>query len=544
MWLIDSANLSLVEVADSSTVEYAILSHTWGKDEEEVGFEEFMTQTATSKRGWEKIQKTCSLAMADNYGFVWCDTCCINKSSSAELTEAINSMFRWYANSGICYVYLADYDQSKPGSTIGAARWFTRGWTLQELIAPTQVRFFDASWAEVGTKSSLCNEISEITGIEQKVLQASEGSNLDDILGQVPVARRMAWAAGRQTTRVEDIAYCLLGLFGVNLPLLYGSGERAFIRLQEEIIKDSNDLSLFAWRSARNTSSNSSGGGFSGVFASHPGSFRESRNLAMSSHLIFDPEFTLTNKGIRIESCLSYFEDAGIHGMFLNCHDTTTSYKQLGIFLKHQGASVFARARPHEFMTQQSPTSERKSFFLSKSLGQSIAKSLYKVHRCAFLIPNLPYSFKHWTTSFVEPKALWDGGQRMFITTGLNDFVGCHAFGEISLPTEDTKNQVFLFFGYGYGFHPWLRVIRNLNIRCILAEVDRGNWKAVADSVMMLGGEVSEGTLFVEFQTAYKASCLKAKLVTSVQNGEPVFFIKYGKYTEDFRSSREKALSS
>ncbi|KAJ3579558.1 hypothetical protein NPX13_g1005 [Xylaria arbuscula] len=194
----------------------------------------------------------CWLASREGYDFAWCDTCCINKASSAELTEAINSMFSWYAVAEMCYVYLADYDGSKPNDEMRASKWYTRGWTLQELIAPTHVRFYDASWAIVGTKATLCKELENITGIDSHILLATKDQDLNDVLSQEPIAKRMSWAATRKSSRVEDTAYCLLGIFGINLPLLYSEGERAFIRLQEEIARTNNDLSLFAWRSAKN----------------------------------------------------------------------------------------------------------------------------------------------------------------------------------------------------------------------------------------------------------------------------------------------------
>ena len=163
------------------------------------------------------------------------DLCCIDKTSSAELSEAINSMYRWYQESGVCYAYLADV----PPNAFSKSRWFTRGWTLQELIAPSTVIFLDQKWQEIGTKSSLQRVISEITGIPTDILL---GGDLED----ASIAQRMSWASKRETTRVEDAAYCLMGIFSIHMPMLYGEGERAFIRLQEEIMRVSDDHSLFA----------------------------------------------------------------------------------------------------------------------------------------------------------------------------------------------------------------------------------------------------------------------------------------------------------
>jgi hypothetical protein len=167
-----------------------------------------------------------------------------DKTSNVELTEAINSMFLWYRSAQVCYVYLADVPSGEePGpksSKFRKSRWFTRGWTLQELLAPLSVVFFGDDWAEIGTKASLCDVISDITGVSSQVLST-------EYSGEISVAQRMSWASKRETTRAEDMAYCLMGLFGVKMQLIYGEGEFAFIRLQLEILRQSDDHSIFVW---------------------------------------------------------------------------------------------------------------------------------------------------------------------------------------------------------------------------------------------------------------------------------------------------------
>lgn len=170
--------------------------------------------------------------------------CCIDKTSSAELSEAINSMFRWYQNAQACYAYLADVSSdsgpSQEPSEFSKSRWFTRGWTLQELIAPSNVVFYSRDWHILGTKDQLADLLERITRIDCETLRGQD-------LQFVSVSKKMSWAAHRKTSRVEDIAYSLLGIFDVNMPLLYGEGKKAFLRLQEEILKVSNDQTLFAW---------------------------------------------------------------------------------------------------------------------------------------------------------------------------------------------------------------------------------------------------------------------------------------------------------
>ena len=220
---------------------YAILSHTWGEDEDEVTFKDFVEGTGKSKAGYRKLQFCGEQAVRDGLQYLWIDTCCIDKSNNTELSEAINSMFCWYRDATKCYVYLSDVsvsgsnenDQSFQWTWERAfrkSRWFTRGWTLQELIAPASVEFFSLEGKRLGDKKSLERQVYEITGI---AIQALQGRPLSDF----SVTERMSWAANRGTKREEDKAYSLLGLFDIHMPLIYGEGSNAFIRLHDEIDK-------------------------------------------------------------------------------------------------------------------------------------------------------------------------------------------------------------------------------------------------------------------------------------------------------------------
>ena len=192
-----------------------------------------------------KIRDACVVARKNGYRYIWIDSCCIDKSSSSELSEAINSMYKWYALADVCYAYLADVppgdDHHVVGSYFRKSRWFTRGWTLQELIAPINVVFLSKDWAPIGSKHALDSLVENITKISCRALL-----HLDP-LDKFSVAQRMSWAAKRRTTRVEDRAYSLLGMFNIHMPTLYGEGDHAFHRLQEQIMQRIPDQSLFAW---------------------------------------------------------------------------------------------------------------------------------------------------------------------------------------------------------------------------------------------------------------------------------------------------------
>lgn len=285
---------------------YAILSHCW--EDEEVVFSDLDDlEQARKKKGFAKLQKTCELAIEDGFEYAWIDTCCIDKSSSAELSEAINSMFVWYKNCDRCYAYLADVELQGVRNTFRLSKWFTRAWTLQELLAPSNqtsgtdpgMKFYSRDWQLLGNKANIGLGISKITGIPIEYL---EGQSLET----ASVSMRMSWAADRQATRSEDIAYSLLGIFDVNMPLLYGEGKaKAFRRLQEEIMKISEDETLFSWESSELGTNQLTGD----VLASSPNDFREARDLIPFASDDPVAPYTMTHRGLRIWQMLFHTEE-------------------------------------------------------------------------------------------------------------------------------------------------------------------------------------------------------------------------------------------
>lgn len=237
---------------------YAILSHTWGQDDDEVTFEDLNNRpesqrklswlerfshmaltgklTRSDKIGYQKLWFCVEQARRDGLEYCWIDTCCINKANNSELSEAITSMFRWYQQTTKCYVYLADVNVTKQDTVLSSAwerafldsRWFRRGWTLQELLAPACVEFFSAEGHMLGTKQTLEALIHGITTIPVPALRGMAPSTFT-------IDERFRWAQDRQTKKVEDEAYCLLGIFGISMPLIYGEGQQAGARLREEV---------------------------------------------------------------------------------------------------------------------------------------------------------------------------------------------------------------------------------------------------------------------------------------------------------------------
>ncbi|KAM7219455.1 Heterokaryon incompatibility protein (HET) domain containing protein [Rhypophila decipiens] len=356
---------------------YAILSHTWGK--EEVTLQDFGSDALRERmKGFGKIQAASQEAQRHDLSHLWVDTCCIDKTSSAELGEAINSMYRWYQSSEVCFTYLEDVSPAKPDTrnrpsiprpldaTFARSRWFTRGWTLQELVAPAKLKFYDAGWNKIEEKSNITAQLQAITGIDEAVLQGASPE-------EVSVGRRMSWAASRQTTRQEDIAYCLFGLFHVNLPLIYGEGQRAFLRLQEEILKVTDDHTLFAWRGDPDDDTRH---GASGLLAPSPVQFRnfgdpsgiltrpaldrrQWSGVEPRDNLIrvWDPNLptnpnTLMSKGIRMTCRVNDLRPMWAKGEFLilvlNCMVGGNPARAAGIYLRRVDKDRYARVRVDE----------------------------------------------------------------------------------------------------------------------------------------------------------------------------------------------------
>ncbi|KAK4565695.1 hypothetical protein LTR86_003543 [Recurvomyces mirabilis] len=344
--LLDVKSHRLVPFPRDQAPPYAILSHTWGPEGEEITYQEWLeAETLSAKsttsspsdavrpyrKGYAKIYDACRQAEADSFKYLWSDTCCINKENDAELSEAIRSMYAWYAHAQRCYAYLSDlnintdgHDRSTPATTtdvvianaqadlaLGLSRcvWFTRGWCLQELLAPKEICFFDSSWRSVEYPDILPQLISAITKIPVAVLTQ-----------QIPIsdcclAQRLSWAADRRTSRVEDRAYSLFGILGVNMAPMYGEGSDAFARLQRELLQDTRDPTIFAWTSAdpaRKTS----------LLAATPEDFRHSTNIRVKRALGTSCHFSRTNVGIAGDFLIIEPRPHDRNQVFalLNCH--------------------------------------------------------------------------------------------------------------------------------------------------------------------------------------------------------------------------------
>ncbi|MDI1487518.1 MAG: hypothetical protein OHK93_006788 [Ramalina farinacea] len=268
-----------------------------------------------------KITGACETVLA-HYGGdiqnIWLDTVCIDQKNPHELSASINSMYRWYKQAEVCFALLGDYPG--PGVRVFTdSRWFTRGWTLQELVAPRNVRFFDRNWKYVGDKESLAEALIARTKIGRDFLLGRSN------IGRASVSQRMGWYAGRITTVEEDAAYCLLGLFGVNLPLLYGEGkERAYRRLQEEIMRYSDDHSLFVWKSSEPLKQGS------GLLADDPKYFSGTGDYVHKGSRLNNRPYQMTNKGISIDLYLQ--EHQGVYVASLDCPHGSNHY--VGIYLE------------------------------------------------------------------------------------------------------------------------------------------------------------------------------------------------------------------
>lgn len=308
--------------------DYVILSHTWG--EEEVLFEDIDKPNVSGMAGYAKILKCCQQGKYDGFEWAWVDTCCIDKRSSAELTEAINSMYKWYWEAATCYAYLAD--ATKLHDDLERSRWFTRGWTLQELLAPGFVEFYAHGWRRLGSRTKLVDRLVRATNIDKRFLLDRK------LISGASIATKFSWASLRQTTRAEDMAYCLLGLVDVNMPMLYGEGHKAFYRLQLEIIKHRNEHTIFAWNSHNLNSQLYS----TTILAPSPAAFEFSAHfLPVTSHR---PAATLTyemtSNGLRLNlPCVAISQERMI--AVFDCENERSD--RLGIWLERSEGHSFRR---------------------------------------------------------------------------------------------------------------------------------------------------------------------------------------------------------
>jgi hypothetical protein len=478
MWLINVETMQLEDFTVRPAPQYAILSHTW--TEEEVSLQEFTCTNAYTdkKAGFAKIVWTCFLAARDHIKYAWVDTCCIDKSSSAELTEAINSMFQWYKNAVVCYAYLSDlsprqdavmkdlrvddsgqYYSLASHNELQGCKWFTRGWTLQELIAPKVVRFYDETWGFRGTKNDLTEPLGSITHIDDTVLRGYQ------TLADIAIAQRMKWASKRKTTRVEDVAYCLLGIFDVNMPLLYGEGNKAFTRLQEEIIKNNSDLSIFGWSPEERISvkrrprfndgckfncghGDDNRDDFYSVLATSPSEFL----TPPSYNIVQSVEHSLTNRGIKIYCSLL---EICLEGCDFDCCKCCGDNRKYVLVIGNTGPGweedswgvVLDKISPDVFTRSRKPL-----IFLGDdnkhSAGQTRPRAIY-------LLTQTPKSARHLTlplkiregTNFTIQSAVpadkWNSCKRYwYIEYGLG------ILGMVSLKFGDLAGVCILFVFY------------------------------------------------------------------------------------------------
>ena len=434
--LINTDTLHLTSFMGDRIPKYAILSHSWEADgeisfQEIAAISEYPNHPAAEKSGYRKVVKTCQKAKTDGIPYAWVDTCCIDKTSSSELSEAINTMYQWYQKAEVCYALLSDFDVSLATSEAGlpGCRWFSRGWCLQELLAPSKLEFFDLHWNHIGSKSALAPLISKITRIDEQVLFDTSS------IGAIPVARRMSWAARRETTRAEDMAYCLLGIFDVNMPMLYGEGgPKAFMRLQEEIIKSSNDLSIFAFLHGSTSQGPALSQPYCNLFATSPRDFIGCGELTYTkTDVYWSNVFALTNKGLHFPGAeLQVDVQHGLYSMSLNCKLSESKFARM--YLRKVGPGLFARYNDSRSVDMISET---------EPYGDDVSTEIEEAYVVSKVTPPVQlqleradeYAIHIWSRDHHMPKALqvlqrsvssnrWDTSRMQFLTKGEKSVAG------------------------------------------------------------------------------------------------------------------------
>lgn len=298
------------------------------------------------EKAWGKLEGCRGQALEDEFDWIWDDTCCTDKSSSVELSEAINSMFNWYQGAAVYYAYLSDVsgglaEAKESNSDFRRSKWFTRGWTLHELFAPGKLLFFDRNRVRIERRGNLESVISEIPGIR-------DVRNFD----HASLSQKMSWAAKRETTRIEDMAYGLLGLFKVNMPPLYGEGERAFIRLQREILLVSDDETIFPSKDRDDLTGS--------LLARSGAAFQDSGHVVQCLWDDHKPYYLMTSKGLHMECPL--FPSPPLPARLGSITDTDDTFlaplqcqytkekRVLAVLLRRIVGSTFARVSSGELL--------------------------------------------------------------------------------------------------------------------------------------------------------------------------------------------------
>ncbi|RYP81635.1 hypothetical protein DL770_005843 [Monosporascus sp. CRB-9-2] len=424
MRLINVKTFKLEEFLDDKTPPYAILSHTWGNDCEELTFRNIEKGEIDKPGvGSVKFRGCCRQAETDGLGYAWIDTCCINKDSSRELDEAINSMFRWYRRASVCYAYLSDVPSDdyprNHGSKFRTSRWFRRGWTLQELLAPKHLRFYNSEWRHLGTKAKLCGIVEKTTGVPRQFLQGIAE------LRTASVAQRMSWAAQRDTKRKEDLAYCLLGIFGVTMPMIYGEGgEQAFFRLQEQIMKTTRDDSILAWGlSAKGPpTSNSSQVTAGRILAAAPSDFANSGQIVPREqtttplHLL-----DISGGSLRIQLSLLATSSSKAIGL-LNCGPEHDTQQVVGIPLAKMASGSDEYVRPEGYHSMLRPIiASKASLKLIHIKNDSQSKKSTETNQRYWSYDDDGFAEVNLDLVDVVPRSCWDEERALITSTIQSD---------------------------------------------------------------------------------------------------------------------------
>ncbi|KAK1755848.1 heterokaryon incompatibility protein-domain-containing protein [Echria macrotheca] len=387
---------------------YAVLSHTWGRDEDELSFDDARDGRWDKAGSKAKFDGCAAQALKDGLVYIWIDTCCIDKTNSVELNEAINSMFRWYEEARVCYVYLAEFStgdgfRNTSSVNLPPTSWFRRGWTLQELLAPRELRFYDQSWNLLGDRRTVAKPVSTLTGIPLPFL--AKYKQLKD----ASVAQRMSWASTRVTKREEDLAYCLIGIFGISMAMNYGERlTKAFDRLQRKIMEEIEDDSILAWGFGSNGISRASAetatGLSAGALAQSPSDFAGCGGIVafpranFSERLLFSPGF--------IQATVPLTElDGATFGM-LRCGLGRDKQKPIGIPLRHEQQNWYIR--PHGEHPREIPAHDGlpdcSTVRISTACIQSASPETDSVHQ--FYINSFAAGLE---LIEVHPRVCWDG---------------------------------------------------------------------------------------------------------------------------------------
>ncbi|KAK4894571.1 hypothetical protein LTR27_007212 [Elasticomyces elasticus] len=518
MRLLNTLTFTLEYYEDDNLVpEYAIFSHKW-----------YPSGNAPHKKGFAKVQGLCAIAAAKGHRFVWVDACCIDKTNDAELSKSINSMFRWYQSAAECIAFLGDVGGDN-GRYLEHSIWFKRGWTLQELIAPRNMTFYDQHWNCLGTKHDLLEPLSNITRIPRSVLSHVRH------FSSCSIAQRMSWASDRETRDVEDEAYSLMGLFDISLKLIYGEGQKAFIKLQRELIASSADQSIFSWKLDSRTHRVGSS-----LLAPSPRAFAECGGIIPTS---VQRPCSLTNIGLSIQlnTCPHSMET---YLAYLDCTEVASPDGEIAILIAKlptadQYVRVTNRRGDSVFLNETPSADEQRLWKIRHIFMRETTEKLPLNHSYGFWLRTIEPPRREGCEIRILSRAVTTAQDCVMLDSGTVGDAGIIGIDSRGKGRSKWSLVRWIKLQFDDDFNPMIVILNARRPSILLGKLDQRTFDGAFDDRQLIGSsanqELFDDSSWLESKQSQSShSALGNKWD---EGGYSVTFVdKYGGDTHDFKN--------